>query len=263
MADEDEVLQGGVANAGAVVRRGEHVLRPSSQNTPSIHRFLRALRDAGFDGVSEPVGVDRDGRERMVFIPGDVAVPPFPDWAQADDVLASIADLLRRFHDASASFDPSGETWSDEMADPGGPIVVHNDVCLENVVCRDGAAVALLDFDFAAPGRPVSDLAKMLRMCGPVDDDVSAASLGWHPADRAARARLVADAYGLDDRGRAELRTDLDHGNALSGEFVRRRVEAGDPNFIAVWERMGGQARFDRRRDWWAEQRPAFEAALA
>ena len=30
----------------------------------------------------------------------------------------------------------------------GGPIVCHNDVCLENVVFRDGEAVGLLDFDF-------------------------------------------------------------------------------------------------------------------
>ena len=260
---DEEVLQGGVANAGAVVRQGEHVLRPSNPHTPTIHRYLRDLRATGFDGASEPVGVDADGRERLVFVPGEVAYPPFPDWAQADEAFASIAELLRRFHDASAAVDPSGD-WSDEMADAdGGPMVIHNDVCLENVVFRDGRAVALLDFEFAAPGRPVSDLAKMIRLSGPVDDDESAASLGWHPADRAARARVAADAYGLDRDGRAELLLDLDRGNAASGEFVRRRVEAGDPNFIKVWEQMGGQARFDRRRAWWAEQRPRFEAALA
>jgi aminoglycoside phosphotransferase (APT) family kinase protein len=245
------------------VRRGDHVLRPSNPHTPTIHRYLRELRSTGFDGVSEPVGVDPDGRERLVFIPGDVAFPPFPDWAQADDALASVAELLRRFHDASAAVDPTGD-WSDEMADAdGGPMVIHNDVCLENVVFRDGRAIALIDFDFAAPGRPVSDLAKMIRLCGPVDDDVSAAGFGWHAADRAARARVAADAYGVDRAGRAELLIDLDGGNARSGEFVRRRVEAGDPNFIAAWEQMGGQARFDRRRAWWAEQRPRFEDALA
>jgi Ser/Thr protein kinase RdoA (MazF antagonist) len=62
--------------------------------------------------------------------------------------------LMRRFHDASRSFDPSSSTWSDEMADPArGTVVCHNDVCLENVVFRDGIAVGLLDFDFVAPGR--------------------------------------------------------------------------------------------------------------
>ena len=76
---EEVELAGGVANAGAVVRVGPHVLRPSNPNSASIHRFLSALRNAGFDGASEPVGIDADGRERLVFIDGDVALPPYPD----------------------------------------------------------------------------------------------------------------------------------------------------------------------------------------
>ncbi len=260
----DEVLQGGVANAGAVVRQGDHVLRPSNPHTGSIHRFLTALRDAGFDGASVPVAVDPDGRERLGFIPGDVAVAPFPTWFQADTVLASIAALMRRFHEAARSFDPTGESWSDEMADPAhGPIVVHNDVCPENVVFRDGVAVALLDFDFAAPGRPVYDLAAMARMCGPVDDDASAARLGWGPVDQPARLRLVADTYGLDADGRHELVVVIGDTFDRGGEFVLRRVEAGDPNFIQMWEEMGGMERFDRRRRWWADARDQFEVALA
>ena len=55
--DDEEILRGGVANAGAVVRVGPHVLRPSNSHTPTIHAFLGALRAAGFDGVQEPVGV--------------------------------------------------------------------------------------------------------------------------------------------------------------------------------------------------------------
>ena len=58
------------------------------------------------------------------------------------------------------------------------PFVCHNDICLENVVFRDGRAVGLLDFDFSALGRPVYDLAQFARMCVPIDDDESAALLG-------------------------------------------------------------------------------------
>jgi hypothetical protein len=43
---------------------------------------------------------------------------------------------------------------------------------------------------------------------------------------------------------------------------VRRRVEAGEAAFIAMWESMGGQERFDRRRRWWAEARADFEETL-
>jgi thiamine kinase-like enzyme len=58
-------------------------------------------------------------------------------------------------------------------------MICHNDVCLENVVFRDGEAVALLDFDFAAPGRPLFDLAAFARMCVPIDDDLSASRRGF------------------------------------------------------------------------------------
>ena len=99
-------------------------------------------------------------------------------------------------------------------------------------------------------------------MCVPIDDDVNAARLGWNTADRPARLRLVADSYGLDGRGRDELLAALDASMASGGDFVRRRVEAGDPNFIAMWDEMGGMERFDRRRRWWAAHRNEFVRAL-
>ncbi len=259
----EEQLAGGVANAGGVTRLGPHVLRPSNAHTASVHAYLRWLRDAGFAGGSAPVGVDPDGRERLEFIDGDVAVPPYPAWVQADQALASVAELMAGLHRAAAGFDADSYAWSDEMADPsGGTVVCHNDVCLENVVFRDGRAVGLLDFDFCAPGRPAYDVAAFARMCVPVDDDGNAARLGWLDADRPARLRLVADAYGLDVDGRAEMLACLDDAVARGGEFVLRHVEAGDPGFVAMWQEMGGMERFDRRRRWWASARSSFERAL-
>src|SRR4051812_9733737 len=256
-------LVGGVANAGRVVRVGEHVLRPSTAYTESIHAFLRALREAGFNGAPMPIGVDDDGRERLMFIEGAVPVPPYPAWAQQDVALASTAALLAELHNRSRSFSAAEYVWSAELADPaGGTTMCHNDICLENVVFQDGVAVGLLDFEFCAPGRPVYDVAQLARMCVPVDDDTSASRLGWHDADRPARLRLVADAYGLDRLQRTELLDLLDTSAEQGGAFVRRRVDAGDENFIAMWNAMGGAERFDRRRRWWAEQRPEFELAL-
>jgi hypothetical protein len=256
-------LDGGVANAGTVVRSGDHVLRPSNPHTSSIHRFLGFVAQAGFDGASQPVGVDPDGRERLRFIDGDVALPPYPEWARTDEALGSMARLMRRFHDAAVGFVPRpDDSWSAELADPaGGPIICHNDVCLENVVFRDGEAVGLLDFDFAAPGRALYDLACFARMCVPIDDE-SRVRFGWGAADLPARLRLVADEYGLEADERAELLTALGETIARGGEFLLRRVEAGDENFIQMWTSMGGMSRFDRRRAWWADNRRQFEAAM-
>ena len=199
-----------------------------------------------------------------MFIDGDVPVPPFPEWAQLDDTLASIAQLLREFHEASAQLAVSDGPWSDELADPvGGPMMCHNDVCLENVVFRNGRAVGLLDFDFAAPGRPIFDLAAMARMCVPIDDDVSARRLGFGALDRPGRLRLVADTYGLGADGRRGLILHLDRSMRGGGAFIQRRVDAGDPNFLRMLSEMGGMERYDRRLIWWEVNRHTFVRAMA
>ena len=259
----EEQLVGGIANAGQVVRVGPHVLRPSSPRSDSIHAFLRAVRHAGFDGVPLPVGIDEDRRERLVFIDGEVPVAPYPDWSQSDTALASMARLLRGLHHAAGEFDPRGLTWDHTLADPaGGMLVCHNDVCPENVVFRDGIAVALLDFEFAAPGRPIYDLAHLARLCVPIEDDFDQARLGWRPADRYARLRVVADAYGLDRDGRAELLSAMNDAIDRIEAAVRRSVDAGDPNFVEMWNQTGGSERYDRRRRWWTEHGDQFAAAL-
>ena len=259
----EERLVGGIANAGRVVRVGPHVLRPSNRHSGSIHKFLRAVRDAGFEGASLPVGIDEDGRERLVFIYGEVPLAPYPDWSQSDAALASIARLLRGLHDAARGFDARGLEWDDSLADPaGGTLVCHNDVCPENVVFRDGVAVGLIDFEFAAPGRRVYDVAHLARLCVPIDDEFDQARLGWRPADRPARLRLVADAYGLDRDGRAELLAAMNDAIARVEAAVRRGVDAGEPNTIAMWNRTGGSERYDRRRCWWTDHHDEFAAAL-
>src|SRR6478672_12399363 len=105
-------LEGGIANLGQVVRDGEHVLRPASPHAESIHAYLRAVRATGFDGVPMPVGIE-GARERLELIEGEVPQPPYPAWSQTDVALASVARLLRRLHDASRAFDPTGRTWDD------------------------------------------------------------------------------------------------------------------------------------------------------
>ncbi len=262
MSDEQQ-LDGGIANAGNVVRVGPHVLRPSTEHSTSVHAFLRAAQRVGFDGVPTPVGIDRDGRERLVFIDGDVPVPPYPEWSQSDTALASIARLLRKLHDASREFDPHGFGWSDSLADPaGGTFVCHNDVCPENVVFRAGIAVALLDFEFAAPGRLIYDIAHLARLCVPIEDEFDQTRLGWLPADRPTRLRLVADAYGLDRDGRSELLPAINDAIDRVENAVRRSVQAGHPKSVDMWNRTGGGERYERRRRWWILHHDEFAASL-
>lgn len=240
------------------------MLRPSNPHTPTVHALLRHLRAVGFEAASRPIGVDPDRRERLEYIDGDVAVPPYPAWAQTDLALASAAALLRRLHDASASFVPPPDaTWSTEMADPeGGPVICHNDVCLENLVYRNQVAVGLLDFDFAAPGRRVHDLAHFARMNVPMDTDDDAVLLGRTPPfDPVRRLRIVADAYGLPP-GREDFLDALADGIRRGGQFLQRRLDEGNEAFAAMVAATGGMAKFDRRRAWFAANRERFADAL-
>jgi hypothetical protein len=258
---DEEVLRGGVANAGAVRRVGDIVIRPANDHSHAIHALLRHVRSTGFDGVPEPLALDPGREERLTYIPGDVPFPPFPLWSLTDDVLGSAVRLLRRFHDATVGFiAPKGATWSSEMADVDavgsgtGDVICHNDVCPENVVFRGGEAVAFLDFDFAAPGSRLFDLARLALMTVPIDAPDDAARTGREGLDPFARLRVVADAYGLAP-GRTGLVDALERNVAAGGAFLQRRIDRGEEAFLAMRDQMGGMERYDRRRAWFTTNR--------
>lgn len=101
----------------------------------------------------------------------------------------------------------------------------------------------------------------MARMCIPLDTPEDAAVWGRQSFDPFGRLRLVVDSYGLPP-GREELVEIIERQMASGAAFVRRRVERGEPAFVEMWERMGGEARYDRRRDWFAQHRDRFVDAL-
>lgn len=263
MAVDAERLAGGMANAGGVFRRGGVVDRPAPANAAGLHAYLAGLRERGFRGAPVAVGLG-GGREQLTYVEGDVALPPFPAWAMADDVLRSVGRLLRRLHDAGADveFDPDAG-WDRALADPeGGPVLCHNDVCPENVVFRGGQAVALIDFDLAAPGRAVWDVATAARYWVPMLDPESAAAQYPGGLDQPARLRALADSYGLAPAQRAELPAVIEQATAAGRAFVERRVADGDPVYVEAMARHGGWARWDRMQAWLVTRRGAYAAAL-
>ncbi|OOC53933.1 MULTISPECIES: phosphotransferase [Nocardiopsis] len=255
-------LAGGMMNT--VSRHGDRVVRTATPASPAIHAHLRSLAQAGFDGAPVPLRLRADGHEELGFVEGDVALPPFPAWAMSEQALCSAAELLRRYHEAAARV-PVDTTapWSRDLADPeGGPILCHSDPCLENIVFRQGRAAALIDFDLAAPGRPVWDVAALAYYLVPALDPVSAAGTPREGLDVPRRLRVLADAYGLSFDDRHSLPGVVEQYTAVARAFVTARVESGDELFVRDLERLGGWERWDRRQAWLADRRPVFLAAL-
>jgi aminoglycoside phosphotransferase (APT) family kinase protein len=252
-----------MGNGGKVFRDGDTVLRPTGLHEEATMALLDALAAEGFPAPM-PVGPAADGAQAFRWIEGDVGVPPFPAWVMTDEALASAARLLRSFHDVAARLRlPADLQWPNEMTDPqGGPIICHNDVCPENVVYRDGEAVALLDFDFAAPGRPLWDLAQMARMWAPLRPPAMAVS-GMEQLDPFSRLRVVAHAYGVERSDHVTFVELLVESRRVSDQFVRRRLAAREPAFVEAWEPFGGEQALSDIYAWFLDNRDAMLAALS
>jgi hypothetical protein len=181
-------------NVSVVKRVGQTVRRSAGPWTPAVHSWLRHLENIGFEGAPRALGVDQQGREMLTFLEGDVFPNPPPQFVWHDDVLASIARLTRRLHDAASTFRPPRDAaWRRMPGAPPGSVICHNDIAPYNTVFRDGQPAALIDWDLSAPGPPVWDLAWIAWQYIPLYDGPD--------VDRPARLRLLADAYGLDSRG--------------------------------------------------------------
>ena len=127
---------------------------------------------------------------------------------------------------------------------------------------RAGGAAALVDFDFAAPGRPLWDVALTARYWVPVLDPATAAETGRAHLEVPRRLALFADAYGLYPADRLALPSALEQATGVCRAFVARRVAAGDAAFADHFAQYGGWARWDRLQSWLADHRPLLERCL-
>jgi Phosphotransferase enzyme family len=241
-------LYGGTSNFGLVVKIDETVHRPLQAESTSVHALLRHLEDVGFDGAPRYLGVDDDGREVLTYLDGDVPIFPYPAWALTEEALASVGDLLRRYHEAVRTFDPTARSWGTSVPTAWrGGVALHNDPNLDNVVFRDGVAVALIDFDLASPGAPLWDLAIATRLWVPLRDPVDVPDERRHHIRD--RIIVIADAYGLPKQDRPELITAARATHDWCYDVMRRGAERGQPGYAHVWTDHK-RAHVERGRTW-------------
>jgi hypothetical protein len=271
---EVELPKGDVTEG--VVRVGDTVRRPHQPQSLAVADYLDHLEGAGFDGSPRFLGRDAAGRDVLSFLPGDVAGDPPEPWAADDELLASVAVLLRRLQAASAGFAAErgfaatpGSIWRRDRvvadlpaADPPPELVSHLDVTPQNVVVRDGRAAGLLDFDLAGPTTRFLDAYNTamhwVPLCPPADVWPT-----WRGVNQPARLRVFADAYGLSVDERAAL---PDLGIARC-DISWARMKASAEQLGGGWARMWADGVGDaiRRRQAWltASREPLLSALLS
>jgi Phosphotransferase enzyme family len=208
-------LRGGTVSS--VVRVGDTVRRPPSGRF--VHDLLGFFERSGWDGAPRFLGVDERGREILSFVGGHVAWPPGPAGATEEASLVRVAELVREFHDLTAGTPLAGEQ----------EVVCHNDLAPNNTVYVRGGAglrpVAFIDWDLAAPGRRIHDVAHVCWQ-----------NLGLGPGADAGRAahgiRLICDAYRLDGRG--EIADVIMWWQDRCWRGIQAGAAAGDPAMVRL-----------------------------
>lgn len=174
------------------------VHRPFRPWTPTIQRLLLQLHADGHDFTPEPLGYD-DRWELLRFVPGRSGGQGWQGVLE-DRGLRKFGQLLRSLHDALVSYPTSSQDRWALPAEASFDRLVHNDFGPWNVVWRDDDPVAVLDWDFVAPGDPIDDVAYALRYVAPFETDEHARSWMHHESrpNRRRRIEVFLDAYGLE-----------------------------------------------------------------
>lgn len=188
-----------VGGRSTVTRRGNVVFRQAAPWSPTTMALLRHLEAEGFEYAPRVIGngFDEQGREMLTFVEGE-SPHPYP-WR--DEALPVVGAILKKLHQATASFAPPDDaTWRPWFGRAlGQPRAIgHCDTGAWNIIARDGAPVALVDWEEAGPVDPLIELAQACWLNALLFDDDLAEKLGLGSVEaRGKQIKLLLDGYEL------------------------------------------------------------------
>ncbi|MDO4721066.1 MAG: aminoglycoside phosphotransferase family protein [Peptostreptococcaceae bacterium] len=160
----EETLQGG--NMTSILKKHGKIHRERHLWSPSTQRLLQHLEAAGFHQAPKHLGTDGVGREILTFMEGECKhLYPFTNDRQINrQIITDLAGLIRKFHDASASFKISGkDIWMlSYQGNLPKEVICHNDIAPYNVAFINDRPVHLIDFDTCCPAPRIWDIVYAL-----------------------------------------------------------------------------------------------------
>jgi hypothetical protein len=241
-------LRGG--SVSTVVRAGDTVRRQPGRRF--VRELLGFFERSGWGGAPRFLGVDEQGREILTFVDGYVPwQEPGMPAVTTEGSLVRVAEIVREFHNLTAGTPLAGDA----------EVVCHNDLAPNNTVYScdgpggDGGAglrpVAFIDWDLAAPGRRIHDVA---HVCWQY--------LGLGPGAAIGAAgrgiRLICEAYRLD--GRDEIVDVIMWWQDRCWRGIQAGAEAGEEAMVRL--RYDGAVREVRAAfEWVAAHRSELEVS--
>ena len=164
--ENEEMLTGG--NVSNVYRSRDTVRRELKPESPKIHKLLKHLENKGFSYAPKFLGIDEKGREILSFIEGEAGNYPLKEYMWSNEGLKDIAKMLRHYHDAVSDF-PLSDDWNPIDNTPNKmEVICHNDFAIYNIIFNHQKPAGIIDFDIAAPGPRLWDIAYTLYTCVPL-----------------------------------------------------------------------------------------------
>ncbi|MEW1638515.1 phosphotransferase [Streptomyces sp. NPDC093801] len=252
------MIEDGATDQGSVttVRRvGETIRRPAGAWTPAVHALLDHLESAGFTRAPRALGTD--GADEVVsLLHGEPAFSPWPPALRSTAGIRELGTWLREYHEAVRDFRPPADArWRapDEERRPG-TIVRHGDLGPWNSIWNGDRLAGFIDWDFAAPGHPLDDLAQLAWYAVPLRPVGQQRRAGITGAG-ALRSRLDALCTAYGARPAAVLDA-LDALQAREAERIERLGGRGEEPWATFLAR-GDAAEMTEERAWLRQERAA------
>lgn len=250
------MIEDGATDSGSVnsVRRvGDTIRRPAGEWTPAVHALLAHLEAAGFTRAPRALGVD-GGQEVLSLLHGEPALSPWPPFLRTSAGIAELGRWLREFHDAVRDFEPpAGAGWrAPDGAWEPGMIVRHGDLGPWNSVWDGERLVGYIDWDFAAPGRALDDLAQLAWYAVPLRPCHQQRRAGVDGGALSARLHGLCTAYGARP---AEVLDALTALQAREADRIQRLGPLGEEPWAGFLAR-GDVTEILDERAWLLAERP-------
>lgn len=250
------MIEDGATDKGSVttVRRiGETIRRPVGEWTPAVHALLTHLESVGFTRAPRVLGIDGTD-EVLSLLHGEPAFTPWPPALRSTAGISALGSWLRDYHDAVRDFEPPADARWQGQEDQWRPgmVIRHGDLGPWNSIWNGDRLAGFIDWDFAAPGHALDDLAQLAWYAVPLrptEQQQRVPIAGEHTLRN--RFNALCAAYGARP---AAVLDALDAVQSREAERIERLGRRGHEPWLTFLTR-GDVAEMMAERSWLRSQR--------